>query len=1064
MIDKQRMCALLGVFAAFAAQAGLKVEETADGTFSVLRDGVAVATGIRPAMDREVKFERSFQTLKDGTRVWNRWNASKEDDFRFEIAERADGAVEMTMHGFSNGRVANRLRTIAFTMPGEVFDGKAYDANGYMRRYASHSAGKLTGDMKELRIRYLASAGIVFNFDPWSTANFSYDSAQYMTGEWRVKPDGKGGYSAKGVAILPADGSTSVGQKLVIHEGDYADYAKDHFLPYFDIYHYILACRSWTPLHLVKFGAPKAGARYKDGNVAFNGSFGWTAGGARATAVGHPSGAYYSHAAGKGPATYRFGGLHGGWYILTLQLGNYTGEKNVFAVSVNGETLAKGLSVKAREARTVARAYHVSGGTLDVAFDGDWLVSAIGLQPLLADEEDFYMRRGIWLTEGYENSTQFLNAFTRPAKRRAIFDQTTAMPEPGKEASAPYTEPPKPVELVDRMKRENRWMYNLNMRNVNMGASALYYADDAKRAAFLDDSKEKGYNAFMLHGNICRHLMADEQREIVEREVKKMMDGAHARGIKFIDHIDVSLAWALEYGFRALIENLDCAMLDFNDNLPTYLLCFENPRWKQYFYDYLRKQVQAGADGFQLDELCYWRHGCGCAHCRNKFHDETGWSFPLDETDPSCKFAAPTKLNNRWASWQAGNVTNWRIGLRRHVKDIAPGLYMSDYNVYAGQVGRVSTFESFMDSARTMSMLGTEVMQQDIMRCSRPLMSLSRLKNIFRLTYGVPSWNWFYNSNYANEVFAFAVCSMTGEIPLLTGTWLGAYYDPAFADPVKWASASRPMDIAGAFPVAEVGLLFSYRSCKRNEGDNHSPEILGLAQELENMHVPYEFFGDASCRYEQLRNYKVVFLGEAQCLSDDAIQGLKTFLACGGRVYGRPGCGSRNEFGEVRKDPFEGYAEMPSAKPFYEEEHPERGKDKGPWFVCDRAAELKFRDEIAARIRGAEWWKVEGAPEKLYTSVFREASGDIVLHFLNATGCDLWENGRLVALKSKARYPALKEDVLVEVPASCGEKVLAYGPELGNGAKPLEVERKGERLRIRIPKEYLQVYMIVRFR
>ena len=93
LIDRRRICAFLAVFAAFAAQAALKVEESADGTFAVLRDGVAVATGIRPVMDREVKFEKSFQTLKDGTRVWNRWNESKGDNFRFEIAERADGAA-----------------------------------------------------------------------------------------------------------------------------------------------------------------------------------------------------------------------------------------------------------------------------------------------------------------------------------------------------------------------------------------------------------------------------------------------------------------------------------------------------------------------------------------------------------------------------------------------------------------------------------------------------------------------------------------------------------------------------------------------------------------------------------------------------------------------------------------------------------------------------------------------------------------------------------------------------------------------------------------------------------
>lgn len=744
-------------------------------------------------------------------------------------------------------------------------------------------------------------------------------------------------------------------------------------------------------------------------------------------------------------------------------MGNYVGTKNSFSVVVNGETLAKNVSVPKRQARTVARAFHVADGKIDVAFSGDYIVSAIGLQPLFSDEEDFMIRRGFWYAEGYEASIQRRNDYTRSCTR-STFDQTMAMPEPGRETADAYREPPREVEQVNRTSVENRWMYKLNMRNVNLGGGALFLADERRRNDFLDESKKLGYNAFMLHGNICRHNMAEPYLKTLEGQLRQLFSGSHARGLKFIDHIDVTLGWADEYGFRTLMENLDCAMLDFNNNLPTFLYCFENPRWKLRLYDYLRKQAKEGADGFQLDELTYWRHGCGCAHCRRKFAAETGWQFPLDETDPSCKYAANTRLNERWRSWQGVNVTNWRIGLRRYLKDIAPNLYMSNYSVYQHQVGRTCKFGAFMDSARTMSMLGTEVMQQDVMRCSRPLMTLARIKNVFRLAYGVPSWNWFYNSNYANEVFAFGVCSMTGEIPLLTGTWLGAYYDSAFADPVKWAAHSRPMDIVGAFPVAEVGLLFSYQSCSRNEGDNCTPELLGLAQELEVMHVPYEFFGDVSCRYEQLRNYKVVFLGESQCLTDDEIRALQTYMACGGKVYGRPGCGSRNEFGEKRDNPLLGYVEMSTAKPFFEDEHPERGKDKGPWFVCDREKERKFRDEVANYVKGATWWQIEGAPDKLYTSVFREASGDIVIHFLNATGCDLWENGRFVALSSKGRFPALKEDVIIDIPRCVGDKAVALGPELGFGEKSLETVCKDGRLRVCIPKEYLQVYTILRFK
>ena len=1050
-------CAVLALVA--TSQAALKVEESADGGFNVLRDGVAVATGFRPILDREVPFQKSSATLKDGTRVWNRWNTDKNDNFRFEVAERADGAVEISLLGYSVDKVTNRKRGMSFGMPGKVFDGQPYEAMNRYRLYSQSSKGVMNAEMKPLMSRYFTAAGLVFNCDACPVGNFSNPGTRTgIPGEWTFEPDGKGDFKSSLAAMLPKEGNGDAGLKIVIHEGTFKDYDKDHFLKSFNIY-----WDSFVPLHLVKFGAPKAGGNYKDGNCPFEKSFGWVGQAKQKVVVGNPSGAYYSHACGNGKATYRFGQLHPGYYILTCQLGNYTGEKNAFSISVNGEKLATDVSVKKGEARTVARTFHVDGDRIDVVFDGDWLVSGIGLQPLLSDQEDHYMRRGFFCSEGYEPSFGRRNDYARPFKP-ATFDQTTAMPVPGQETSARFRDPPRPVELVDMSKPENQWMYELKMRNVGLGGQALTYSNDAQRAAYIDESAKLHYNAFMLHGTICRHNMAPAVRKTVDEQILKFTQDAHKRGLKFIDHIDITLGWANDYGFRTLIEQLDKAMLDVNDNLPSYVYCLENPSWKRQFFKYLRKKVADGIDGFQLDELTYWKLGCGCAHCRAKFAAETGWQFPLDETDPSCRHGALTELGQRWREWQAGNITNWRIDLRRFTKDLNPNLYMSSYNTYAGQVGRSCSIAGFMESARTMSMLGTEVMQQDVMRCGRSLMTLARVKNVFRLAFGTPSWNWYYNSNYANECFAFAVSSMTGEVPLLTGTWLGAVYDPAFADPVEWASKSRPMKLAGAYPLAQVGLLFSYQSCRNNEGDNHTPEILGLGQELENLHVPYEFLGDRSCTFEQLRNYKALFIGDAQCLSDAEIQAMMTFRARGGRIYGRPGCGTRDEMGRKRSVAFSGYEVMPSAIPFYEAEKPEFDAKTAKRFSPDPVLRATFRKEIAGYVGDASWWKVEGAPDMLYTSVFREASGEIVAHFLNATGCDSWENGHFVWRKSMARYPALKEDVFFEVPTTVGGDAVALSPDFGTEERKLEKTVTAEgRWCFRLPKEWVKVYTIVRF-
>ena len=52
---------------------------------------------------------------------------------------------------------------------------------------------------------------------------------------------------------------------------------------------------------------------------------------------------------------------------------------------------------------------------------------------------------------------------------------------------------------------------------------------------------------------------------------------------------------------------------------------------------------------------------------------------------------------------------------------------------------------------------------------------------------------------------------------------------------------------------------------------------------------------------------------------------------------------------------------------------------------------------------------------------------------------------------------------MFDVPASVGDGAVAMGPELGFGACPLDAVRVGDRLKVRVPKEFLQVYAIVRF-
>ena len=82
------------------ASAGLSVEERG-GRLCVMRNGEVLVSEV--SVDRggidDGDVKHSSAVLSDGTRVWNRWSEVEDRRFRLEVAERSDGAVEITMMG-----------------------------------------------------------------------------------------------------------------------------------------------------------------------------------------------------------------------------------------------------------------------------------------------------------------------------------------------------------------------------------------------------------------------------------------------------------------------------------------------------------------------------------------------------------------------------------------------------------------------------------------------------------------------------------------------------------------------------------------------------------------------------------------------------------------------------------------------------------------------------------------------------------------------------------------------------------------------------------------------------
>ena len=1066
---------------AFSSFAALSVQER-DGALSVLRDGRALVSGI--VADRgladEADVKTSFATRPDGSRVWNRWSEDPSRRFRLEVAERADGAVEITLMGEVDAVSDCRRRMLHLDLPDAALLGKAYrrvsnETSSTFRAYGEED-GAFAADMKTFVTRFLAADGVIYDFNPlgagdeagailWSDAGNQLNN-NGVGGYWQVaRRDGGFRFSCGG--SIGALWGGFAGGKIVIREGAFADFDSLHAHRTF---FYPLRLE---PTRLVSFGAPARGEKYADGDFAYAEASrcGWLDGAAakaRKAVVGHPEGAFYSCVSGKGKATYRFDGLVDGWHILTFAAGNCAGVPNRFSVTANGDRLLADATVAKGTVRRLSKAVHVKGGRLDVELDGEWIVSAIGDQALLADAEDFSVSRGFWMTDGFEPCTLFRNADTRAPFVAKLRDETDVLPVPGSESSAKRRAVPMPVERPAADDPRLEWAKTAKMERLLGNSVSMSEFDRPGSLEAYAESQlvKKGIGVVMLSGMHSRHTYSAGHIERGIASVRHICDVLHRRGIKVIDHHDATLLWNFPTGFRVMMERLDETAITRDAGLPSWQFCPSSRKWTATYYAYLRKLVEAGVDGLQIDELEYWSLGCRCHDCREAFRRDTGWEVPLNECDAA--FNDPdSMLRHVWHDWRKKALTNWFVGLRRYVKDLRDDFILSCYttnDAFCCPNHFRYVASDMQDLGRTMNYFGSEMMSRSALRDGRNLLSMLRMRTGVAPEGVPPLWIWWYNVDYANEYFGWALSALVGQTPLLSAVPIpagGARFEAFGASP-----AAMVRD--GAEPVAEVAILYPTYSRDWNtdwKTRAYRREMFGTAQTLDTMHVPYEFISDGRLESGRLDKYKALFVGEAQCLSDAEIAAIRAFADRGGKVRMTVRAGTRDELGALRPQPAFGphpnliVTETTRGAPFEQWET----WNKGVWdFNPDKAAEAAFRRELLDWCGGARTWRID-APDKVFTGVWREKSGDYVVHFINATGVNMKPGEKVVSEAPDPAYPPLGTDIGITVPASVGTRAVAVSPDFAGAVElALRTNADGTVTAI-LPKERLSVYTLVRF-
>lgn len=1065
-------------------EAALTVKPQAGG-YSIERDGkplvtaMVVENGEKSKGPKDVK--KSFQRSSRFGKVWNRWLEARDGRYRLEVAERPDGSVEVTFAGEVDPYDVNRARILHLALSAEALDGKGWKGLAGDGRRWKPVRGTFSPAMKMESLHWMTTDGLVFDFNPLGAADFcSAYPLGAVRGVWRVSRYGKS-YRFSGGGFLGRSHGGYTAAKVIIRDGQSTDYHAYHFIT---AYRYPDHLKS--SVHLA-FGANRRGECYSDGNVEFSESagHGWLKdGAARRTLKSADEGALYSCVAGHGVATYRFANLRDGFYLFTVEAGNGTGAANRFDVSVNGVPLASGKSVAAGTARQFSRAMHISGGRADVAFKGDWMVSTMAIQPLLGDQEDFSVGRAFWCTDGFEPGSIYCNSETNIPMAFAASDETYALPKQGTECSGRFRAPPSPVQLPDSSMPSLKWLERGQMVKLFSNTATLSELDDPEtRRRYIGEFADgKGFSAVMISGMHSRHTFEGRLDAGIE-SIRGIADEVHRRGMKLIDHHDVTLLWNWGVGLRVLMKRVPELERSMTGGLPAFSLCPNNERFKETYFAYLRKLLDAGVDGFQLDEVEYFKERCVCAACRDRFFADTGWRIPANELDAAWN-DPESALRKRWQMWRVKSVTNWFVDLRRRLMDVKPDLVLNMYSTHWGfttSMSRRGGSSDLIDLGRTVNFFGTEVMPRNSMLSARAILPYRRTYHLLHKMYGTPVWAWFYGGTRPLDYFSWALATMSGHIPLLPDV----KPDPKMYVPDYAAFAATPnaMDVVGAEPVARVALLFSVASREWGPNWRDAAEHLGTAQTLEAIHVPYEVIGDVHLNSRDLSKYGMLFVGASECLSDASVAAIRDFAARGGVVRLGALAGTREEIGELRKEwafrdifgfepreDAEGRVEVrafgkgrmaydPSCRG-EEFEFKELGPRTINKFNPDARREKSFRDELAEFTRDCSAWSVN-APDRVYTALWKERSGDVAIHFLNAMACVPPVGVLPPSEPPSPPFPELADDIVFTVPFKVA-KAVATSPDF-DGARTLEVSHgHGGASTVTLPKAMLKAYTLVR--
>ncbi len=877
----------------------------AAGNFTLDPDGTVLLHGKKLVADEKVNVLSKVYNISDvapeitkhnvkGKSVVNRLGKDEKLlPFRRETALSADGKqVELTFQARVDAfrvQIGETPQKYGYSFKTDVrdFDGGKY----YVIVGRSHLAQVKKGDFDLKKpfapgkIRFLAlekgDRKLVIDANVEGVTNYSSPT-------WNVVLR-KGFLDIDYTGVSRYQGETGMG-KLVFYEGTAADYDKYHARRKYSYQTDFNTDRAFS------FGAAKKGKVYAAADdKLFNAKrkSGWVKDPEAEKVVIAPSGALYSAIKGSKPAVFKVTDLKSGIYFVTLRTSAGSKDTGKFSVKVNNEELFKDMNVPAGKLLTATVPMWIENGTAEIAFTGSWQVSTILFQLLQTSFEDIKFRRGYWVSDDYEPCLMYKNAHY---KKHPVMQRDVHLCDLAPHRSvvpANYKLNMKREVLLPPATEKNQWRFNelLTSSGANKSKFIDFKTDELKNRELDYIAKNDG-KVIILSGMLSRHTFPAHM-ERADQYVADFTRLAHQRGMKVFDHVDMPLLWNADSGFRVMCETTTQLQRNVMTGAVNRMYCINNPMRNRVFFDWAKNLVKkSDIDGMMVDEVTFFTGNfCGCRFCRTKFTADTGLTLSMDETA-----RMEPMIFKAWNQWRNKAIGDWWVEFRREISTIKEEFSTLLYTTHGGWSTRHAG--SLFEGARSVDILGTEIMSRNVIAAQRPVNAFRKMKTALGAHYHTPIYGLVYPGTGCWNIayFGWALNYMNRQT-----TWDKAQAKPAGASDYK--NYKMRLDLGGTYGLADTAVVYSLPTIMFPAGMRTINEILGVSEVLTDMNIMHDFIINADLTDPAaLKRFKTIYAANARCLSDAELKGLRDFAANGGTVYASFHCGTADELGFGRKE------------------------------------------------------------------------------------------------------------------------------------------------------------------